>query len=111
MNSRIEVLALQIMALCMRISAAGNYTARCEYDADNHCIACRVRKPMAKAARITATPEEQSARHLFSEYIYIDAFTESLDLDEAQAQPVCTELEALIEKLIAYARVESEVPA
>ncbi|MCQ2034431.1 hypothetical protein [Stutzerimonas kunmingensis] len=111
MNSRIEVLALQIMALCMRISAAGNYTAHCEYDADNHCIACRVRKPMAKAARITATPEEQSARHLFSEYIYIDAFTESLDLDEAQAQPVCTELEALIEKLIAYARVESEVPA
>lgn len=111
MNSRIEVLALQIMALCMRISAAGNYTAHCEYDADNHCIACRVRKPMAKAARITATPEEQSARHLFSEYIYIDAFTGSLDLDEAQAQPVCTELEALIEKLIAYARAESEVPA
>ncbi len=111
MNSRIEVLALQIMALCMRISAAGRYTAHCEYDADNHCIGCRVRKPMSKAARTTATPEEHSARHLFSEYIYIDAFTESLDLDVAQAQPVCADLEALIEKLIGYTRAESEVPA
>jgi len=111
MNSRIEVLALQIMALCMRISAAGNYTATCEYDADNHCIGCRVRTPMAKAARCTVTPEEHSARLLFSEYIYIDAFTESLDLDAEQAQPVCADLEALIEKLIAYARVENEVAA
>jgi len=111
MNSRIEILALQVMALCMRISAAGIYEATLDFDGETHCIGCRIRKPAPRPARITETPEEHTARRLLAEYIYIDAFTESLDLDEEKATTVCSELEALIEKLIGYARTESEVPA
>ncbi|WP_313058356.1 hypothetical protein [Stutzerimonas nitrititolerans] len=111
MNSRIEVIALQIMALCLRITAAGRYTASCEYDGDNYCITCRVRTPSPTKARASATVEEHRARVLLTEYIYIDAFTHSLNLDDAPAKTVCADLEALIEQLIAYTRVESEVPA
>ncbi|WP_417539545.1 hypothetical protein [Marinobacter sp.] len=102
MNQRIEILVLQVLATCMRITAAGRYAARFDFDADNLCLNCHVLASAPVEERREASVAAFQARLLFRHYMYLDDMSGSLDPDEARAKKVCDDLEGLLNKLLAF---------
>jgi hypothetical protein len=101
-NPRIQVLTLQIAAICLGINAAGRYTACCDIDGDNRGLYVTLSERTTREARAEMTQEERIARWFFSETVYLDRFTGSLNPGAAEAGEVCDELEALLTQLLAY---------
>lgn len=110
-NPRIQVLTLQIAAICLGINAAGRYTACCDIDGDNSALYVGVGERTTREARAEMTQEERTARWFFCETVYLDAFTASLNPPADIARTVCDELDALLAKLLAYHPAACEVAA
>lgn len=110
-NPRIQVLALQIAAICLGINAAGRYTASCDIDGANSAIVVRLRERVTREAIDAMSREERIALWALNETIYLDAFTGSLNPPADIARTVCDELDALLAKLLAYHPAAREVAA
>lgn len=110
-NPRIQVLTLQIAAVCLGINAAGRYTACCGIDGHNYAVHLLLTERATLKARAEMTQEERIAGQLINETVYLDAFTGSLNPPADIARTVCDELDALLAKLLAYHPAACEVAA